>query len=110
VTFTPRDSAPPPKGARAVVQVTPNPTTERNQEVTITGHPGGGTGLRAIISGVNDNPVLEDVRIINSSQDGFEAKARLRDGVGNGVGPVFVDCGGEVGVTLLVTHVTHNAT
>jgi hypothetical protein len=25
--------------------------------------------------------------------------------IGNGVGPVFVDCGGEAGVTLLVTHV-----
>jgi hypothetical protein len=108
VTFTP--DAPAPKGARAVVQVTPNPTTERNQEVTITGHPGGGEGLRSIISGINDRPVLEDIRIINSGPDGFEAKARLRDGVGNGVGPVFVDCGGELGVTLLVTHVTHDAT
>jgi hypothetical protein len=105
VTFTPQENA--PKGARAVVQVTPNPTTERNQEVTITGQCGGGAGLRAIISGVNEKPVLEDIRIISSGPDEFEAKARLRDGVGNGVGPVFVDCGGEVGVTLLVTHVTH---
>jgi hypothetical protein len=106
VTFTPQENA--PKGARAVVQVTPNPTTERNQEVTITGHCGGGAGLRAIISGVNEKPVLEDIRIISSGPDDFEATARLRDGVGNGVGPVFVDCGGEVGVTLLVTHVTHH--
>lgn len=100
MTFTPQESA--PKGARAVVQVTPNPTTERNQEVTITGQCGGGTGLRAITSGANE--VLEDIRIISSGPDEFEATARLRDGVGNGVGPVFVDCGGEVGVTLLVTH------
>jgi hypothetical protein len=33
------------------------------------------------------------------------AKATLARGLGNGVGPVFVDCGGEAGVTLLVTHV-----
>jgi hypothetical protein len=98
-----------PKGARATVRVTPNPTTERNQEVTITGRCGGGSGLQSIISGVGDKPILEDVRIVSSDADGFEAKARIREGVGNGVGPVFVDCGGELGVTLLVTHVHTNA-
>jgi hypothetical protein len=94
-----------PKGARAEVQVSPNPTTERGQQVTITGHCGGGTGLRAIVSGVNGKSVLEDITITEAGPDRFEATARLRDTVGNGVGPVLVDCGGEVGVTLLVTHV-----
>ncbi|HEX6355543.1 hypothetical protein [Actinophytocola sp.] len=88
-----------------MVRVSPNPTTERGQRVTITGHCGGGTGLRAIISGINDNPVLEDVTITETGPERFVATARLRETVGNGVGPVFVDCGGELGVTLLVTHV-----
>ncbi|MCI2418682.1 hypothetical protein MOQ72_14675 [Saccharopolyspora sp. K220] len=35
--------------------------------------------------------------------NGFVAKARLSETVGAGVGPVFVDCGREAGVTLLVT-------
>ncbi len=99
-------AAKPPKGARAVVQVSPNPTTRRGQEVTITGHCGGGKGLKAVLAGVDrKNPVLKDIRIIDDNPKGFVAKATLSPKVGNGVGPVFVDCGGEAGVTLLVTHV-----
>ena len=93
-----------PQGARATVHISPNPTTERGQEVTITGHRGGGTGLRSITSGVQDRPVLENIRIVDTGPDRFEATATLRETIGNGVGPVFVDCGGEAGVTLLVTH------
>ncbi|MCP3804046.1 hypothetical protein NLX83_32725 [Allokutzneria sp. A3M-2-11 16] len=95
----------PPKGARATVHVAPNPTTQPGQRVTITGHCGGGTGLRAIASGVNGSAMLEEVTIIDPGPDRFVATARLRAGIGNGVGPIFVDCGGEIGVTLLVTHV-----
>jgi hypothetical protein len=96
----------PPKGARAVVQVSPNPTTERGQEVTITGHCGGGKGLKAVLAGIDrERPVLQNIRIIKDDPKGFVAKATLRPTIGNGVGPVFVDCGGEAGVTLLVTHV-----
>ena len=100
-------SAPkPPKGARAVVQVSPNPTAKRGQEVTITGHCGGGSGLKAVFAGLDrKRPILEDIRIVKDDPKGFVAKATLRETVGNGVGPVFVDCGGEAGVTLLVTHV-----
>ncbi|MBP2479167.1 hypothetical protein JOF53_008039 [Crossiella equi] len=105
MTAEPHHPAQPPKGARAVVQISPNPTTHRGQEVTITGSCGGGTGLRKIVSGVGGAPILEDVRIRQTGPDRFEATARLRDTIGNGVGPVFVDCGTEVGVTLLVTHV-----
>lgn len=95
----------PPKGARATVRVTPNPTTERGQEVTITGDCGGGTGLKSILGGFPDNPALVNIRILKDGPNGFLAKANLAPHIGNGVGPVFVDCGGEAGVTLLVTHV-----
>jgi hypothetical protein len=96
----------PPKGARAVVQVSPNPTARRGQEVTITGHCGGGEKLKAVFGGLDmKRPLLENIRIIDSDPKGFVAKATLRRTAGNGVGPVFVDCGGEAGVTLLVTHV-----
>ncbi|GAA0929194.1 hypothetical protein [Nonomuraea longicatena] len=95
----------PPKGARAVVQVGPNPTTERGQEITITGHCGGGRKLVRVIGGMTTRPTLENIRIVSDDPKGFTAKATLSRTVGNGVGPVFVDCGGEVGVTLLVTHV-----
>ncbi|MFG1613434.1 hypothetical protein ACGFI3_11765 [Nonomuraea wenchangensis] len=96
----------PPKGARAVVRVSPNPTTRRGQEVTITGHCGGGEGLKAVLAGLDrKHPVLRNVRIIRDDPKGFVAKATLAPSIGNGVGPVFVDCGGEAGVTLLVTHV-----
>ncbi|MEU4547172.1 hypothetical protein [Nonomuraea dietziae] len=95
-----------PKGARAVVQVAPNPTAKRGQEVTITGHCGGGKGLKAVLAGLDrQHPVLQNIRIIEDDPKGFVAKATLAPKVGNGVGPVFVDCGGEAGVTLLVTHV-----
>ncbi|WP_246080845.1 hypothetical protein [Nonomuraea mesophila] len=96
----------PPKGARAVVRVSPNPTTERGQEVTITGHCGGGKGLKAVLAGLDrKHPVLKNIRIVKDDAKGFVAKATLSPKIGNGVGPVFVDCGGEAGVTLLVTHV-----
>ncbi|WP_245899580.1 hypothetical protein [Nonomuraea indica] len=96
----------PPKGARAVVQVSPNPTTERGQEVTITGRCGGGEGLKAVIGGLDrEHPVMRNIRIIKDDPKGFVARATLDPKIGNGVGPVFVDCGGEAGVTLLVTHV-----
>ncbi|MET8990187.1 hypothetical protein ABZW49_32460 [Nonomuraea wenchangensis] len=99
-------AAKPPKGARAVVQVSPNPTTRRGQEVTITGHCGGGKGLKAVLAGLDrKHPVLRDVRIVEDDPKGFVAKATLAPTIGNGVGPVLVDCGGEAGVTLLVTHV-----
>jgi hypothetical protein len=95
----------PPQGARATVQVSPNPTTRRGQEVTITGNCGGGTGLKSVLGGFPERPALENVRIIESGPDRFVAKANVAGHIGNGVGPVFVDCGGEAGVTLLVTHV-----
>ncbi|MEV0197073.1 hypothetical protein [Nonomuraea sp. NPDC050691] len=94
----------PPKGARAVVQVGPNPTTRRGQEVTITGNCGGGEKLKAVIGGLTQRPSLTNIRIIDDNPQGFVAKANLAREIGNGVGPVLVDCGGEVGVTLLVTH------
>ncbi|MGA5759417.1 hypothetical protein [Nonomuraea bangladeshensis] len=106
-TGTAATAAPkPPKGARAVVRVSPNPTTRRGQEVTITGHCGGGEGLKAVLAGLDrKHPVLRNVRIVEDDPKGFVAKATLASTIGNGVGPVFVDCGGEAGVTLLVTHV-----
>ncbi|MBE1495178.1 hypothetical protein H4696_002278 [Amycolatopsis lexingtonensis] len=94
-----------PKGARATVQVSPNPTTQRGQEVTITGNCGGGTGLKSVLGGFPEHPALENIRILSAGPDHFVAKANLVQTIGNGVGPVFVDCGGEAGVTLLVTHV-----
>jgi hypothetical protein len=106
-TVTAATAAPkPPKGARAVVRVSPNPTTRRGQEVTITGHCGGGEGLKAVLAGLDrKHPVLRNIRIVEDDPKGFVAKATLAPNIGNGVGPVFVDCGGEAGVTLLVTHV-----
>ncbi|UBU10253.1 hypothetical protein [Nonomuraea gerenzanensis] len=105
-TSAPASAPKPPKGARAVVQVSPNPTAERGQEVTITGHCGGGKGLKAVIAGIDrERPVLENLRIVKDDPKGFVAKGTLSPRIGNGVGPVFVDCGGEAGVTLLVTHV-----
>jgi hypothetical protein len=95
----------PPKGARATVRVSPNPTTERGQEVTITGDCGGGTGLKSVLGGFPDKPALVNIRILKDDPEGFVAKANLAPNIGNGVGPVFVDCGGEAGVVLLVTHV-----
>lgn len=95
----------PPQGARATVQVSPNPTTSRGQEVTITGDCGGGTGLKSVLGGFPEHPALENIRIIDAGPEHFVAKATVSQHIGNGVGPVFVDCGGEAGVTLLVTHV-----
>jgi hypothetical protein len=95
----------PPQGARATVQVSPNPTTRRGEEVTITGNCGGGTGLKSVLGGFPERPALENIRIVDAGPDHFVAKATVAQHIGNGVGPVFVDCGGEAGVTLLVTHV-----
>jgi hypothetical protein len=95
----------PPKGARAHVEVSPNPTAKRGEELTITGDCGGGTGLKAVYGGLTDHSILENVRILQAGPDRFVAKATLARFVGNGVGPILVDCGGEAGVTLLVTHV-----
>ncbi|MFB9203436.1 hypothetical protein ACFFV7_19760 [Nonomuraea spiralis] len=94
----------PPKGARAVVQVSPNPTVKQGQEVTITGNCGGGEKLRAVVAEMGGRSVLRNIRILEDNPKGFVAKATLDPKIGNGVGPVFVDCGGEAGVTLLVTH------
>ncbi|MBB2914716.1 hypothetical protein FHS43_006028 [Streptosporangium becharense] len=96
----------PPKGARAVVRVSPNPTAKRGEEVTITGHCGGGKGLKNVVGGFGNVTLLENVKIVKDDPKGFVAKATLSEKIGNGVGPVFVDCGGEAGVTLLVTNVT----
>ncbi|MGP3933406.1 hypothetical protein [Nonomuraea sp. KM88] len=61
----------PPKGARAVVYVSPNPTAKRGQEVTITGHCGGGKGLKGVIAGIDRKlPLLEYVRIIDDNPKG----------------------------------------
>lgn len=108
MTETSESNVAPPRGARAVVHVTPNPVTEPNQEVTITGDCGGGTGLRNVHAGLTENPALVDVTIVDAGPDRFEAKARLRDGIGHGAGPVVVDCGGELGSTILVTRVKHD--
>lgn len=105
VTSAAQATEPPPDGARAVVHVTPNPTTERGQEIEITGHCGGGEELRAVIGGFPERPILTDVEILDPDPAAFRARARLAEGIGNGVGPVFVDCGTQLGVTLLVTHV-----
>lgn len=98
------DSGPtPPKGARATVQVSPNPVVKRGQEVTITGNCGGGSNLRAVVGGSPENNILENLRILDDDPNGFLAKATVAERVGAGVGPVLVDCGDEAGVVLLVT-------
>ncbi|MFI5611449.1 hypothetical protein [Amycolatopsis sp. NPDC051903] len=94
----------PPKGARAVVRVSPNPATAHGQEITITGNCGGGTGLKTVVGGLPGHPALADLTIVDPNPAHYRATARVSDRIGNGVGPVFVDCGGEAGVTLLVTH------
>jgi hypothetical protein len=58
-----------------------------------------------VLGGFPDNPALVNIRIVKAGPEHFVAKANLAPTIGNGVGPVFVDCGGEAGVTLLVTHV-----
>ncbi|GAA3579940.1 hypothetical protein GCM10022222_75920 [Amycolatopsis ultiminotia] len=92
----------PPKGTRATVQVSPNPAY-RGDEVTITGNCAGGTGLKRVAS-LPNVPALVDIKIVDPGPEKFVAKARVSDKIGNGVGPVMVDCGGEAGVTLLITH------
>lgn len=93
----------PPEGARATVHVSPNPATARGQEVSITGDCGGGTGLKSVLGGLPDHPALVDIRVVDPNPAHYRATARVSDGIGSGVGPVLVDCGGEAGVTLLVT-------
>ncbi|MEV8632923.1 hypothetical protein AB0395_14825 [Streptosporangium sp. NPDC051023] len=94
----------PPQGARAVVQLSPNPA-KAGQEVTITGNCGGGKKLSAVASGYGSVTALENVQILNDDPNGFVAKGTVSSEIGGGVGPVFVDCDGEAGVALLVTHV-----
>jgi len=97
----------PPAGARAVVKVAPNPAAP-GEEVTITGNCGGGKGLKAVLGGFPDNPTLTDIQIVDAGPDKFEAKAKVSTTIGDGVGPVLVDCDGEAGVTLMVTHTKPN--
>ncbi|OZM71644.1 hypothetical protein CFN78_19175 [Amycolatopsis antarctica] len=93
----------PPDGARAVVEISPNPA-QRGEEITITGHCGGGSGLKAVRSGISGGPeFLENIRIVSEGPERFEARATVSGNIGNGVGTVAVDCGGQAGVTLLVT-------
>ncbi|UKD58375.1 hypothetical protein L3Q65_17125 [Amycolatopsis sp. FU40] len=93
----------PPEGARATVKVDPNPAAPGG-DVTITGNCGGGKGLKKVIGGYPGHQVLKDVKIVDANPDAFKATAKLTTKIGNGVGPVMVDCDGEAGVTLLVTH------
>ncbi|MER6171175.1 hypothetical protein [Streptosporangium sp. NPDC001681] len=110
----------PPKGVRAVVQISPNPA-KPGEELTITGHCGGGEKLKEVfdtsklgeakpILKKEIKPLLKNIRIIDDNPKGFTAKATLTTEIGNGVGPVFVECGGkgghEAGVTLLLTQVS----
>ncbi|WP_214318233.1 hypothetical protein [Nonomuraea sediminis] len=46
------DKAEPPRGARAVVQVSPNPTTRSGQEITITGDCDGEAGVVLLVTHV----------------------------------------------------------
>ncbi|WP_116199333.1 hypothetical protein [Amycolatopsis circi] len=93
----------PPEGARAIVKVDPNPAAPGG-EITITGNCGGGKGLKKVIGGFPGHQILKDVKIVDANPEAFKATAKLTTKVGNGVGPVMVDCDGEAGVTLLVTH------
>ncbi|MBB1159277.1 hypothetical protein [Amycolatopsis dendrobii] len=93
----------PPEGARATVKVDPNPAAPGG-DVTITGNCGGGKGLKKVIGGYPGHQVLKEVKIVDANPDAFKATAKLTTKIGNGVGPVMVDCDGEAGVTLLVTH------
>ncbi|MCG3753311.1 MULTISPECIES: hypothetical protein [Amycolatopsis] len=93
----------PPEGARATVKVDPNPAAPGG-EVTITGNCGGGKGLKKVIGGYPGHQILKDLKIVDPNPDAFKATAKLTTKIGNGVGPVMVDCDGEAGVTLLVTH------
>ncbi|MGW7539324.1 hypothetical protein [Amycolatopsis sp. NPDC054798] len=94
----------PPEGARAVVKVDPNPAAPGG-DVTITGNCGGGKGLKKVIGGYPGHQILKDVKIVDANPEAFKATAKLTTKIGDGVGPVMVDCDGEAGVTLLVTHV-----
>lgn len=93
----------PPEGARATVKVDPNPAAPGG-DVTITGNCGGGKGLKKVIGGYPGHQILKDLKIVDANPDAFKATAKLTTKIGNGVGPVMVDCDGEAGVTLLVTH------
>ncbi|ATY12838.1 hypothetical protein CU254_22070 [Amycolatopsis sp. AA4] len=93
----------PPEGARATVKVDPNPAAPGG-DVTITGDCGGGKGLKKVIGGYPGHQILKDVKIVDANPESFKATALLTTKIGDGVGPVMVDCDGESGVTLLVTH------
>ena len=93
----------PPEGARATVKVDPTPAVPGG-DVTITGNCGGGKGLKKVIGGYPGHEILKDLKIVDANPEAFKATATLSKKIGNGVGPVLVDCDGEAGVTLLVTH------
>ncbi|GAA1026998.1 hypothetical protein GCM10009565_47220 [Amycolatopsis albidoflavus] len=93
----------PPEGARATVKIDPNPAAPGG-DITLTGNCGGGKGLKKVIGGFPDHQILKDVKIVDANPEAFKATAKVTTKVGNGVGPVMVDCDGEAGVTLLVTH------
>ncbi|MET9267511.1 hypothetical protein [Amycolatopsis sp. NPDC004079] len=93
----------PPEGARAIVKIDPNPAAPGG-DITLTGNCGGGKGLKKVIGGFPGHQILKDIKIVDANPDAFKATAKVTTKVGNGVGPVMVDCDGEAGVTLLVTH------
>ncbi|MBV8933598.1 MAG: hypothetical protein JOZ47_10310 [Kutzneria sp.] len=91
--------------AGARIQVTPNPVAP-GQEITITGSCGGGPRV-AYIGNAPGHPYPLDgaVRIVKDDPDGFVAKARVAANLGDGAGPVVVDCVTTRAETILVTHV-----
>ncbi|WP_409464129.1 hypothetical protein [Amycolatopsis sp. GA6-003] len=93
----------PPEGARATVKADPNPAAPGG-DVTLTGNCGGGKGLKKVIGGYPGHQVLKDVKIVDANPEAFKATAKLTTKAGDGAAPVMVDCDGEAGVTLLVTH------
>lgn len=76
----------------AAIKVSPNPA-KSGQEVTITGHCKDG-GEVASIGNLNDHkyPFDQGVKLVNDDPTGFEAKARVADGLGYGAGPVILEC------------------
>jgi hypothetical protein len=91
----------PPEGARARIAVSPNPARS-GDTVTLTGDCGGSPTLKGFIGGIPGHEILTDITVIDPNPDAFRATATLGR-VGYGAGPVFVECDGELGVTILVT-------
>lgn len=87
------------------IRVTPNPATP-GQEVTITGHCGPGGKIEYIGNRPGQTyPFDRGVRIVDENPNGFVAVGQIAENLGNGAGPVVVDCGARTAETLLVTHV-----